>query len=696
VSDVLTQIRQAEISLAEMRLEARLKENLSFMERVAPELAERFAAYRPERFRLHYADSGYVELVDSAADNRPVYPRDPVEHTREQLERFFAEPRAFQCDNMPANVLDEETNAHVSNSNRIVAMLAEHPAESPGRLPDFVNFMMVLGVGLGHHLEGLLTACDVRNLCLIEPEADLFHACLHTVDWPAVVSRFTRPGYSLELIVAEGREACAEQLEAYLTEIGGFNVVHPFLYEHYGSEELKQAFDDFANRVMPAQISALGYFDDERVGLAHSVANYDRGIPILRAPHESSSEGAAVPAFLVANGPSLDGAVDFIREHRDRAVVFSCGTALGSLARAGIKPDFHVEMERSRPVVEWIENSTTAEEREGVTLLALNTVHPEVFDLFGRRGMAMKAADVGARYLAGCFAPDARVADFGDCNPTVANAALAHVAALGFHEVYLFGLDLGFPAGDRHHSALSTHYDVLESDAHALGVYRRDGGHNRPAPGNFGDEIVTTPVYLAARAALERVLGTHPALRCHNASAGLRIGGAEPVRLGEIVLDSAPVTPPERAAELFERYYHRDGLTAGRRPGIEEVVEGLRVGIERLRSAAARPVPSKREGLSRLAELHAVVRELESEPGRGTSAALLRGSVAIFSVLLSQALHRFRDEARAVALYARSLERFGDFLEGAEAIGETSLLATDRRTRKLGDLLNGAQSSSQA
>lgn len=679
-------IRDVELRLAEAGLQARLAENLALLESIAPELHARFAGYAPERMRLHYADEGYVEVVDVTAGNRPLYGGDPVAGTAAQFQRFAAAPTAFQCDNVRANILDEESSAHVSNANAVVDMLEEYPAQLPGELPDFVNFLLVLGVGLGHHLEGLLQRCDIRNLCIVEPDADLFFASLHTVDWAAVVSRFAEPGSSLELIVGANRGETARQLHAYLDDIGGFNVVHPFVYRHLGGPRLAETFTDFAEDVVPRHISALGYFDDEQVGFAHSLANHHRKRPLLRRGGRPAVRGggeALPPVFVAANGPSLDAAIGFLRENRHRGVLVSCGTALGSLAKAGLHADFHVEMERTRPVVEWIENATTAEERAETILLALNTVHPEVFDLFPRAGMALKARDVGTRHLRRYIPAEVAAMTLEDCNPTVANAALAHVVALGFRDVYLFGLDLGFPADGRHHSTLSKHYDVKASEQDTLGVYRPESAQNSTAPGNFGGEVLTTPVYLAARAALERVVSSRPGVRVWNTSDGIRIAGAQPVRVPEIVLEGSGVDGGAIARGIFEARYGTEGIRPADSGDVDHLVCGVLGGVAALRRVVERPVASRREGLEVLEELRGVVNAMDADPQTAEAAGFLVGSVSIFTVLLAQALHRLHDEEASLGLYRQAVRRCLDFLYGAERITGRSFTALDTRSRDL-------------
>ena len=87
----------------------------------------------------------------------------------------------------------------------------------------------------------------------------------------------------------------------------------------------------------------LGFFDDEQQGFAHTIHNINAGYAFFS--HGADIENLP-PVLLIGNGPSLDSHVNFIRQHQADSIIISCGTALSSLAKVGIKPDFHVEMER--------------------------------------------------------------------------------------------------------------------------------------------------------------------------------------------------------------------------------------------------------------------------------------------------------------------------------------------------------------
>lgn len=686
MNDMQGQLREVQLRLMSTQLDQQYQRNLALFEAVMPEAFELLRGREPTVVHLNYDDAGFVNLVNSH-DDSPVYAGDPRAYAEAQVAQYRRHPKHLVAGNKRTTVLDEENNAHLFNSNRTVDLLEEHPQERFEELPDYVNFMLMLGVGLGYQFELLQEATHIRHLCLIEPEIDIFQASCHTIDWQPILEHFSRPGYSLELIVGQDADGCYRDLDSYLGDIGAHNAVLPFIYEHVVSDKLASSFQDFLGRLMPQRLSARGYFDDEQVGLAHSVRNFAKGVPVLQKHVLLGGEFLDAPAFIVANGPSLDGAVDFLRESQPNAIVFSCGTALGSLKKAGIKPDFHVEMERSRPVLEWISGATDEADREGVTLLALNTVHPEVLELFSRVALAMKPNDAGTLFLSRYMAPDSHVISLEDSNPTVGNLALALVSALGFRDVYLFGMDLGFGASGEHHSALSAHYDVKKSERYTLGLYRHDSEHNLVEDGNFGGKVTTTLVYRAAKLSAERVLAKNPGMRCHNTSDGLLIEGSIPTRVAGIELAEGLLDKARLVDKVFAGAFSREGLLPLRLQDAGAVFQRTSQALDTLAAIALTTANSREQGMDVLGRLHAEVTAMAQDDDEQFAASLLKGSVSVFCLLLAQALHRSTSEDESVALYRRGVDRFVAFCEAARTKVDTDLLAVDSRTRNLKEKL---------
>ena len=159
---------------------------------------------------------------------------------------------------------------------------------------------------------------------------------------------------------------------------------------------------------------------------------------------------------------------------------------------------------------EWISAATTQEDREQMIVLSLNVVHPAVYRLFPCRGMAMKPNDVGTAYVRGRMSFAGDVVQLQECNPTAANCATALAAQLGFEEVYLFGLDFGFPDGEKRHSELNIHYDVKAEKRGELELYLADDSENVTEQGNFGGTVTTTTFFVEAAKSVARLVAAHP------------------------------------------------------------------------------------------------------------------------------------------------------------------------------------------
>ena len=195
----------------------------------------------------------------------------------------------------------------------------------------------------------------------------------------------------IKLCIGMTVEKTLTHIKLLTDSVGLHNIICTYIYRHFNSVQ-EQAFVDAYKKQFHLNAFGLGYYDDEQISLAHSVANVNAKIPLLKAHGRNKH---STPVFIIGNGPSLDLLKDFLMENKDNAILVSCGTALGSLCNMGIKPDFHVEMERTRTMLPWLKKGTNAEFRKGIRILGLNTLYPEVFELFDQGYMALKANDLG-------------------------------------------------------------------------------------------------------------------------------------------------------------------------------------------------------------------------------------------------------------------------------------------------------------
>jgi len=210
-------------------------------------------------------EEDYLTLLDVAM-GVPVYPGEPRAWALSQVDAFRRSPDTINVHCSPTEILDEEDSVHIVNSNKALRRILEAPRELPEELPGFVNLMLMLGCGLGYQIEALFEHTEIRNLCIIEPEPDIFYASLLTIDWVPVLDHFSQKGRSLELLVGEDQAACYQALDTWFSEIAGFNVVQPYIFQHLVGPKTAEAYAAFPDRIMPSRTHFLSFFDDEQRG----------------------------------------------------------------------------------------------------------------------------------------------------------------------------------------------------------------------------------------------------------------------------------------------------------------------------------------------------------------------------------------------------------------------------------------------
>lgn len=482
--DLAAITRRIELQHKQLEVEARFRKNILLFKELVPAIYEEYIDYQPKQLRLCLDEQGEVQLINFQSNNEPVYSGSPKAFAREQVKRYMASPVATSV-NFRKHEIRNNKHLFLQLHNELLTEYEKIEGTVEPGLDVPIGTMLVTGCGLGYHLEELSERLDIYNLCIFDPHKDSFYACLHSIDWEPILLRQTRDGRAVRLYLGMEPAEAMTAMRLLAKHIGYHNMAVTVIYRHFNSPK-EQEFIETYNAEFQLSAAGTGYFDDEQVSFAHTVANLNNNCPMLipRQPR-----GQLPPAFIVGNGPSLDNFIDYIRENQDGAIVFSCGTAISSLKKVGLKADFHVEMERNIFVKDWLEQGTSAEDRSGITLLALNTLSPEVAALFDDVRLAKKPNDIGESIIDDAF--QQFVPTLANCNPTVTNAALAYALYMGFEEIYLLGVDLGMREDGAHHSKLSQ-YAALEEKT-------QSGGHSAfdnkkiqyPVKGNFCDTVMT-------------------------------------------------------------------------------------------------------------------------------------------------------------------------------------------------------------
>jgi hypothetical protein len=384
--------------------------------------------------------------------------------------------------------------------------IALYPADSP-------SFLVVFGLGLGHHLEPLARGTQARWLILVEPMVDFAEHSFHSLDWQALVEGFEHRGGGVHIVTELDPAAMVTAITRFMATNGIAFADGSWVFTHYPL----WAFAEARKRLHEALEFAFinrGFFEDELRMMQNAVQNFaQRPFALLEGrPRLRRLETAAI----VGAGPSLDEGLATLHRIRDRVVLVSCGTALRPLLRSGLVPDFHCELENVPEVFTAISEAGKFGDLGRITLIASATVDPLVPPLFGEtifyfRDTVSSTEILGRKHR---FIPAT--------SPTCVNMGMAMATALGFTDFVLFGTDCGVRPGGKRHAEGTIYRD--------LGVWQekdRNSRHSLEIEGNFGGVVHTDWVYDASRLMLAGAIA-HYRLNVRNCSDGALIPGATP------------------------------------------------------------------------------------------------------------------------------------------------------------------------
>lgn len=502
-----------------------LTKNLLSLQKYMPEIYEAFKNYKEKHVFLTIDDQQNINLVK---DGNLIYPTDPKAETAAQLDKFRKSPRHFNYRPnitlgktlIPANFLQQH---HLLEIEQLRLNDTHFVAKTAG-LPNCVPLLTIIGLGLGYHLEALVNEYEIQHLYIFEPEADIFYCFLHIIDLEPIIQKCIQNRRTISIKIGDSAEGFINFFPEFLRDKGQFFGCRHYFYRHYHSEKIDSAFQ-MLHDLIHRTLQGWGFYEDELIALSHTLLNFQHNYPLLANRKYLPEFKFNIPVIIVGNGPSLDDSIADIQRNQDKAIIFSCGSALMALHKAGIKPDFHVEIERALNVDDWLVAINDADYLKQIICICFNNIHPNVAKRFKNTIMVLKPNDVGAllaKEIINSPIPESLI----HSNPTVVNGGVASAVALGFKTLYLFGVDMGFKNKDHHHSKNSGYYANEQFKTEAPETYSYEG--------NFGESVQTTQDYDFSRFQIEHLLEKNPDVLCFNCSDGVRIALTTPLRSSEI------------------------------------------------------------------------------------------------------------------------------------------------------------------
>lgn len=603
------------------------EQNLDFFKEINPVLAERLASHEALS-TLVFDDDGEPDVV---FQGMKLYGKGAQKYSSQQLEAFWRSPGVIKLARESIIETDSEANKLLEG----LVQFADDNAItfSEERTTRTAFHLIVFGVGLGHHLKPLLDDVQPRNFILVEPNFEFLYQSLYTFDWNGSIRPIIEDGGNVHIQVDSDPDVLITEVRRLYTQYGRANIDGLTVYRHYENPAFT-AVEKFLATQGDKLFSGLGFFEDEINMIANTYNNLKGGREKVFYAHSDLQD---FPIFVVGSGPSLDGSIDVIRANQEKAVIVSCGTALLPLLRAGITPDFHAELERSKYQMEIPKGVAEEFDLSQICLLGSTTLVPGVKQVFEKRIFYF-------RHLLSSF--PAFSGELRNClrypSPTVGNTGLSFAQDIGFRLVYLFGMDMGFADPGAHHAVNS--------------VYReQDGKHNfgtmpwdQVVPGNFGGEVKSTYVMQWARDTVEVSMSNCGLGRIfYNCSDGALIKGSVPL-LPEFVDLPEPSESKkdcvQRIIDGFPGYTNAD-FDAHWQDG--KVIQDVRdVGDRMIECIEKNPDLKTKKYIS---DLMKVARAIEFDD---SATALMRGSIFLLLVIGEHYLDRVVEDDKKDGLVA--------------------------------------------
>lgn len=299
---------------------------------------------------------------------------------------------------------------------------------------------MLFGLGNGMFARALLQRLQKdAKLFLCEPSFEIFEMALHQMDLEDILSDGRlllcvgdiNPDDFFNLLRENTHWTNLEtQICCHHT---GYEVLFPDAYRDYLLSVKKvsqmvqvnkdtQAF--FSQKMVPSMLDNMVYLRE-----AHLITDYVGRFP------------KALPAIIVAAGPSLDKNIEQLKRAKGKAFIIAVDTAMRHLIKHDILPDAMVTLDTGKPF-RYMDNPVL----KNIPLFCILESNREIMAFHE----GIKIWFQGSSFLGNFFARHNK--KFVEYNPggSVATAAFAVCAALEFERIVLVGQDLAYEGDITH------------------------------------------------------------------------------------------------------------------------------------------------------------------------------------------------------------------------------------------------------
>lgn len=592
-----------------MLLNATLTANLDTLKLYIPQIYDIFKDYNPLSSGVVIDDEGNIDLYNN---KQYVYSGNSQGFAKEQVARFIKDPLFFNLEsekNCDSKILYDHERVLKAIDTKREREVTSSPIFNEKRL----DFICMMGVGLGYQIEELLSQKQVQHLYLCEPSKDVFYAMLHCIELRPIFEHCFANGGGITINTGNNYDDMLNGINDVLKRVGRFYLPRFYVYKHYDSVTT----DNFISKLKDIGYRLTfgwGFMEDEIIGFSHTLENLKHGYKVCKKQSEFTNSEPNRPVFIVANGPSLDFSLAFLKENQHDIIIVSCGTTLRVLLKHNIKPDLHIEMERPVEILPFIEEIEQQQKNSDIKLkdiqiVTLNTVYPEILKKFKTPLLLNKLNDAGGEFIETLDALNV-YARPAHSNPTCPNTAAALIISLGFKEIYFIGTDFGYVSNDYHHSKDSIYYDE-NFKSQVKEEMDASMNHGIQRQGNFRELVFSNQIFDSSRKQIEYLLSINLDVNAYNCADGALIRHAKPMRIDKIKLPISSQSKDVFLEVLLSDSFDNKAFTRESMDrNIKQILYVLKVTLDQLMLIINKEVNSREELADLFSAQHELLKQL--------------------------------------------------------------------------------------
>jgi hypothetical protein len=624
----------------------RFLKNFEAFEKYFPNICEKFINYQPKAWKpIVNKLTGQINLFN--INSCTVHTIEDVNYQAESVAEHFK--RYPNQDGLIFGYDGDKLkhylhNTFIRRANTILINQKDEKAE----LSEHIKSLILFGLEAGYTFEAILENTEIDHLFICEPNPDFFYASLFAIDWAGILKKIDDNQQRLYLNVGEAGSALYSDISSQFLAAGAHLLADTYFFQVYENGALTRVIKDVRDQLR-ITFSLCENLDHAMYGIEHTKYALHHKIPAMaaNAPSLISKNVRQLPLFIVGNGPSLDHNIHIVKEYREQILVVSCGTALQAMHSYGITPDYHAEVEQCRATFDWASRINDPDYLKSITLVSVNGIHPDTCKLYKDALFGFKSGESSTSSALSIFGTE-RFSTLKKAFPTVTNLAVNFFLELGFTNVYLVGVDLGFVDYNKHHSSQSGYFE----NGKQIFDYQHKLAKSSPVKGNFRDRVYTKAEFNISRLQMEQLLSAYK-VDCYNLSDGVFIEGTQPLYPDDVLIVGSKIDRQRNTSDIKNAFLVIDTDVRERyREAFSASI--LNQQIDRLRQFCKEDLESKDD----VAQVIKDCRELIIENvvnGKSLFIYYFYGSLNNLCATLSKALMS-QDETQAVNNAKRILE----------------------------------------